>query len=62
MSIFRKHEMMKKRLAVFFITLQCVNAFYLPGLSPVNFCEISNIKPNCQVSFLNICLEFDIED
>lgn len=46
--------MSKKVIALFFIFLQCLEAFYLPGLSPVNFCEIQNASPSCQVSlFIN---------
>jgi len=24
-------------------------SFYLPGLAPVNFCELKNVKPTCPV-------------
>lgn len=46
--------MIKIVLSLFIIFLQYVNGFYLPGLSPVNFCEADNVKSNCQVRFFII--------
>jgi len=52
-----------KRSFIRFVQLLCIgqiivfaDAFYLPGLAPVNFCPVEKEQPNCQVCELDLNL------
>lgn len=44
---------MKSKTLLFIYTLTCtllaINAFYLPGLAPVNYCKKEEVSESCKV-------------